>query len=174
MTGSSNTHCQQQPAARFLSSLYHNLHFASTNICLLNLTTAVWQANRLLDPSLLVNGVLVCFAHKTASAVSSHVYNAQSLASFCCGIRDLAYMPGRRGWSVTGSSARTLCNLVFLVSYTFVAKDVAQLDLQSRFSLGFNAVQLQELRQSVRVTLALARIEWQVLNQKLFLTNGFG
>ncbi|KAJ4165815.1 hypothetical protein LMH87_007430 [Akanthomyces muscarius] len=139
MMESSNTYCQQ-PAARFLSSLYHNLQFASTNICLLNLTTAIWQANRMLSPSLLVNGVL-------------------SFASFCCGLHDLAYIPDRRGWSVTVGSARTVYNILFLLSYTFVAKDVAQLDLQSRLSRGLDPVQLQELLQSVKVTLALTRIE---------------
>ncbi len=51
---------------------------------------------------------------------------------------------------------------MFLLSYTFIAKSVAQLDLESRFSLGLNPVQLQEMRQSVKVTLALTHIEWQV------------
>lgn len=128
----------------------------------------------MLSPSLLVNGVLVCFASEPALVVSSHVYNVQSFASFCCGLHDLAYIPDRRGWSVTVGSARTVYNILFLLSYTFVAKDVAQLDLQSRLSRGLDPVQLQELLQSVKVTLALTRIEWQVSHQKRIFMNGFG
>lgn len=49
----------QQPAVRYLHHLYYMLHWVSTNLGLLNLSTAIWQANITLDPSLLINGVVV-------------------------------------------------------------------------------------------------------------------
>ncbi len=94
--------------------------------------------------------------------VSTYAYNDQSFASFCCGLHDLTYKPRHDGKPDTRCHARTISNLAFLLGYAIATNGIAQLDLQSISSLGFNGQRLQDLRQSVRITLALARIERQV------------